>query len=84
MLNNRADLIAYRAQAEKDYAAQKKKIIVCAGTGCVAGGSLHIFDTLKALIELMIRTRKMVGESSGTVMRKKMRRSRAPSTRAAV
>ena len=51
MLNNRADLIAYRAQAEKDYAAQKKKIIVCAGTGCVAGGSLNIFDTLKALIE---------------------------------
>ncbi len=51
MLNNRAELIAYRAQAEKDYAAQKKKIIVCAGTGCVAGGSLNIFDTLKALIE---------------------------------
>ena len=44
MLNNRQDLITYRAAAEKDYAAQKKKIIVCAGTGCVAGGSLHIFD----------------------------------------
>ena len=51
MLTNRAELIAYRAQAEKDYAAQKKKIIVCAGTGCVAGGSLNIFDTLKAMIE---------------------------------
>ncbi len=51
MLNNRAELAAYRALAEKDYAAQKKKIIVCAGTGCVAGGSLHIFDALKALIE---------------------------------
>ena len=32
MLTNRAELIAYRAQAEKDYAAQKKKIIVCAGS----------------------------------------------------
>jgi (2Fe-2S) ferredoxin len=51
MLNNREEFIAYREAAQKDYAAQKKKIIVCAGTGCVAGGSLNIFDTLKALIE---------------------------------
>jgi NADH-quinone oxidoreductase subunit F len=51
MLNNRADLIAYRKAAQKDYAAQEKKIIVCAGTGCVAGGSMHIFDRLKELIE---------------------------------
>ncbi|MBO7158340.1 MAG: (2Fe-2S) ferredoxin domain-containing protein, partial [Clostridia bacterium] len=51
MLNNREELIAYRAAAEKDYAAQEKKIIVCAGTGCVAGGSLKIFERLKELIE---------------------------------
>ncbi len=50
MLNNRADFVAYQQAAAKDYAAQKKKIIVCAGTGCVAGGALYIFDTLKALI----------------------------------
>ena len=51
MLNNREELIAYRQAAQKDYAAQKKKIIVCAGTGCVAGGSMQIFDNLKAMIE---------------------------------
>ena len=51
MLNNRAEFIVYRQEAEKDYAAQEKKIIVCAGTGCVAGGSLQIFDRLKAIIE---------------------------------
>ena len=49
MLNNKSDFIAYKQQAEKDYAAQKKKIIVCAGTGCVAGGSLHIFEKLHAI-----------------------------------
>ena len=51
MLKNRQELIDYRLSAEKDYAAQQKKIIVCAGTGCVAGGSLNIFDELKRIIE---------------------------------
>ncbi len=36
-----------------EYAAalrnETKKILVCAGTGCVAGGSLEIFERLKAL-----------------------------------
>lgn len=32
-------------------AGQKKKIYVCAGTGCVAGGSLEIYERLKELLE---------------------------------
>ena len=36
MLNNRAEFIVYRQNAEKDYAAQEKKIIVCAGTRSVS------------------------------------------------
>ena len=51
MLNNKSDFLSYQEQALKDYKAQKKKIIVCAGTGCVAGGSIHIFDTLHAIIK---------------------------------
>ena len=47
MLNNRQDFIAYREDSVKAYAAQTKKIIVCAGTGCVAGGSLIIYDKIK-------------------------------------
>ena len=31
--------------------AQKKRILVCAGTGCVAGGSLQIYARLKELME---------------------------------
>ncbi len=29
---------------------QKKQILICAGTGCVAGGSLKIYDRLKELL----------------------------------
>ncbi len=51
MLKNREDLIALRAEAKKSYEMQTEKIIVCAGTGCVAGGSLKIYDRLKELTE---------------------------------
>ncbi len=51
MLKNREDLIALRAEVKKSYEMQTEKIIVCAGTGCVAGGSLKIYDRLKELTE---------------------------------
>ena len=51
MLNNRQEFIAYREDSVKAYAAQTKKIIVCAGTGCVAGGSLHIHAKLNELMQ---------------------------------
>ena len=51
MLRNRQELIAYRDAAVKAYADQEKKIIVCAGTGCVAGGSLNIYEKLKELMQ---------------------------------
>lgn len=42
-------------EARKIYAAslnsQTKKILVCAGTGCVSSGSLVIFDKLKSILE---------------------------------
>ena len=51
MLNNREELIAYRESAKKAYEAQSRKIIVCAGTGCVSSGSLKIHERLKELME---------------------------------
>ena len=51
MLKNRQEFIAYREDSIKAYAAQTKKIIVCAGTGCVAGGSLHIHAKLNELMQ---------------------------------
>ena len=51
MLKSRQDFIAYRETAKKAYDAQSKKIVVCAGTGCVASGSLKIHERLKQIME---------------------------------
>jgi NADH-quinone oxidoreductase subunit F len=51
MLLNRDDLNAARAHYKSALDLQKKKILVCAGTGCVAGGSLEIYAELVRLIE---------------------------------
>ena len=51
MLKNRQDLIALREGCMAAAQLQKRRILVCAGTGCVSSGSLKIFDRLKELIE---------------------------------
>ena len=51
MLKNREELAALRLEVKKAYDMQTEKIIVCAGTGCVAGGSLKIYDRLRELLE---------------------------------
>ena len=50
-LNSREELTALREVCKKALDGEKKKILVCGGTGCVAGGSLNIFDRLKELLE---------------------------------
>lgn len=51
MLLNREELQNVRKIYEKSLKAQKKKILVCAGTGCVAGGALEIYAKLIKFIE---------------------------------
>ena len=51
MLLNREDFRTAGEIYKSSFAAQQKKILVCAGTGCVAGGSLEIYAELKRLIE---------------------------------
>ena len=50
-LNNREELAAYREECAKKLACQDKQILVCGGSGCVAGGSLEIYARLKELME---------------------------------
>ncbi|MBU3190521.1 NADH-quinone oxidoreductase subunit NuoF [Clostridium bowmanii] len=50
MLHNRNDLIDIRNAYKASLGMQKKKILICAGTGCVAGGSLDIYDELVRLM----------------------------------
>jgi len=49
-INNRSELIRCREENIAHLSKQIKKIYVCAGTGCVAGGSLEIYDELRKLI----------------------------------
>ena len=51
MLKNRQDLINIRQIYANAIAAEKKRILVCGGTGCVSSGSLDVFDELKRLME---------------------------------
>jgi NADH-quinone oxidoreductase subunit F len=44
MLSSREDLAELRRICARATAAETKKILVCAGTGCVSSGSLDIFD----------------------------------------
>lgn len=50
MLQNRADLQNLRALLKSRLDQQKKKILICAGTACVASGSLAIYDEFLRLI----------------------------------
>ncbi|MDR1388507.1 MAG: NADH-quinone oxidoreductase subunit NuoF [Treponema sp.] len=49
-VRNREELQSARARYGAALAAETKKILVCAGTGCVSSGSLEIYDRLAALM----------------------------------
>jgi NADH-quinone oxidoreductase subunit F len=51
MLLNRNDLINNRNSYRKSFDKEEKKILICAGTGCVAGGSLDIYDEFIKLMK---------------------------------
>ncbi|SFI30517.1 NADH-quinone oxidoreductase subunit F [Tindallia magadiensis] len=48
---DRQALIDARKSFAEHLALETKKILVCAGTGCVAGGANVVFDTFKSLCE---------------------------------
>ncbi|HBV68205.1 MAG TPA: NADH-quinone oxidoreductase subunit F, partial [Clostridiales bacterium] len=49
-IKNFNDLSSYAEIFENSLKKQKVKILVCGGTGCVAGGSLKIYDELLRLV----------------------------------
>lgn len=50
-INTREELNAVREQNKASLSSQYKQILVCAGTGCVAGGSLDIYNRLQEIIK---------------------------------
>lgn len=51
MLKSREDLVQVRSVFVRSLEQQAKKILVCAGTGCVSSGALDIFDRLTELLQ---------------------------------
>lgn len=49
--NTVAELDQLRAFGKQSLEKQKKQVLICAGTGCVAGGSLKIYDMIKKTCE---------------------------------
>lgn len=51
LLKSREELQIVRARYANSLEAENKKILVCAGTGCISSGSLEIYARLKELME---------------------------------
>jgi NADH-quinone oxidoreductase subunit F len=49
-LTSRNALVKARKTYEKSFEAEKRRIFVCAGNGCIASGSLKVYDKLAELI----------------------------------
>ncbi|HEX2924938.1 MAG TPA: NADH-quinone oxidoreductase subunit NuoF [Ruminiclostridium sp.] len=50
-INNLKEFTAFSDRSSTALDKQKKKVLVCAGTGCVAGGSLEIYNRIRELID---------------------------------
>ncbi len=50
-ITSREELTRVREKFQKALALQKKKILVCAGSGCVASGSLNVYNQFKEALE---------------------------------
>lgn len=50
-IESRQQLIQCREEFKKALDCQYKQVVICGGSGCVAGGSLNIYDRMKQLME---------------------------------
>ena len=51
LVGSREELIQLRNECKAAFKAETKKILVCGGTGCVAGGSLNIYARLQEILK---------------------------------
>ncbi len=51
MIESKKELEALREKWSKGYENEKCRILICAGTGCVANGSLKVYEALKKSVE---------------------------------
>lgn len=51
MIKSKKDLNELSQLFEKSLEKEKKRVLVCGGTGCVAGGSMKIYERIKELVK---------------------------------
>lgn len=51
LIDSRQTLLNLRQTWKKGFEKEKSRILVCAGTGCVANGSLRVYEAIKAEVE---------------------------------
>jgi NADH-quinone oxidoreductase subunit F len=49
-INSPSEMVEMREYCQTAFARQKTRFLVCAGTGCIAGGSLQVYEELKRII----------------------------------
>lgn len=54
MLKTRDDFIKCQANMYELVKGEKMRILVCAGTGCVANGSLKVYDALRESLKNVV------------------------------
>jgi NADH-quinone oxidoreductase subunit F len=47
---NREDLISFRASRGEAIASEKKRILICSGTGCVANGAMEVHEKFREIL----------------------------------
>jgi NADH-quinone oxidoreductase subunit F len=50
-MGEQLSLEARKAQFEKQVASYKQRVVICAGTGCVANGSIKLYNRLMEVIQ---------------------------------
>ena len=50
MIKNYDELVSYASTYKRSLDKQRKKVLVCAGTGCVAGGSLVFSQVFHGIV----------------------------------
>ncbi len=74
-IKNAGDMETLRIKLRKDLKSQEKQILVCAGTGCVAGGSLKIYEKFKEAMEslginVMVKLQKGIDNKKNIGLKK--------------
>ena len=69
-LNNRRDLEQFRLQCKKNVKAQTCRVLICGGTGCLAGGSAQIYDTLTEMVANHDNVSVEIGHEAHTAIHK--------------